>query len=111
MDFYYSISYNDRGNPILISAFQLVTFSDRSIHKSVLSKQFCALKSKLFSHNLLICGNIFSDGENGFIYSDSLTPSEAVNEMSVICEKIKQSSKKTKNESNSKTQKRYGEFY
>ncbi|MGB1041446.1 MAG: hypothetical protein ACPGVD_11275 [Flavobacteriales bacterium] len=96
MDFYYSISYNDRGNPILISAFQLVTFSDRAIHKSILSKQFCALKSKLFSHNLLICGNIFSDGENGFIYNDSLTPSEAVDEMSVICEEIKQSSKKTK---------------
>jgi len=95
MDFYYSISYNQNNEPVLISAFQIVTFTDKRKHKAnqVISCVSRA-KSKLFTFNVLVCGNVFSDGENGFIYSDSLPKTSAINEMVTVSKQIKKQSKR-----------------
>ena len=74
IDFYYSISYNQNDDPILVSAFQIVTFTDKRKHKpNQMISCVSRAKSKLFTFNVLVCGNVFSDGENGFIYSDSFS--------------------------------------
>lgn len=94
MDFYYSISFDSDNNSVLIAAFQVVYFSDRGKRKSLVNEQFCKLKSKLLSFNLLVCGNIFSDGENGFLYSSSISKKEAIIELTEISEEIKLISKR-----------------
>lgn len=96
MDFYYSLSFDANEKPVLAAAFQVVLFSDNSIKNSPLEEKYCGLKNKLLSFNLLVCGNVFSDGENGFLYSNSLSKKEAVIELSAIAEEIKKTSKKHK---------------
>ncbi|MEN8957304.1 MAG: hypothetical protein ABF242_00985 [Flavobacteriales bacterium] len=94
IDFYYSISYNQEDEPVLVSAFQIVTFTDKRQHnENQLISCVSRTKSKLFTFNVLVCGNVFSDGENGFIYSDSLSKKAAINEMVTISKQIKKISK------------------
>jgi hypothetical protein len=101
IDFYYSISYNQNDEPVLVSAFQIVTFTDKRKHKpnQVISCVSRA-KSKLFTFNVLVCGNVFSDGENGFIYSDSLSKTNAINEMVVVSKQIKKQSNRANKKAN-----------
>lgn len=94
MDFYYSISYNQENEPVLVSAFQVVTFTDKRKHNpNQIISCVSRAKSKLFTFNVMVCGNVFSDGENGFIYSDSLSKSSAINEMITVSKQIKKLSK------------------
>ena len=96
MVFYYSISYNQKDEPVLVSAFQLVTFTDKRKHKpnQVISCVSRA-KSKFFTFNVMVCGNVFSDGENGFIYSDSLSKNNAINELVIVSKQIKKQTKRS----------------
>lgn len=95
MDFYYSISYNQNDEPVLVSAFQIVTFTDKRKHKpNQLISCVSRAKSKLFTFNVLVCGNVFSDGENGFINSDSLSKKSTINEMVILSKQIKKHSNK-----------------
>lgn len=96
MDFYYSISYNQKDEPVVVSAFQVVTFTDKRKHNpnQVISCVSRA-KSKLFTFNVMVCGNVFSDGENGFIYSDSLSKKNAIDEMVTVSKEIKKQNKAT----------------
>lgn len=95
IDFYYSVSYNQSNDPVLVSAFQIVTFTDKRKHKpnQVISCVSRA-KSKLFTFNVMVCGNVFSDGENGFIYSNCLTKANAIDEVVIVSKEIKKQSKR-----------------
>ena len=93
MDFYYVVSYDSNNTPILISSFQLVKFIDK---RKAYSKQLCKLSyhvhKKLvdvFSINVLVCGSVFADGENGFLWSDSITSDEAMIEMNEVTIQLK----------------------
>lgn len=93
IDFYYVISYDSNNTPVLISSFQLVKFIDK---RKAYSKQLCKLSyhvhKKLvdvFSINVLVCGSVFADGENGFLWNDSITADEAMIEMNEITIQLK----------------------
>ncbi|MFT5779624.1 MAG: hypothetical protein ACI837_002583 [Crocinitomicaceae bacterium] len=96
MDFFYSISYAENGTPLVVSAFQLVQFIDK---RRAYSKQLCMLSEHLhkkimnvFTINVLVCGNVFSDGENGFLWGN-IDSQDAVEEVAIVVEELKKNKK------------------
>lgn len=96
IDFFYAISYDAEDRPVLVSAFQLVTFVDkRRKYTDHLCKIHLHLKKKIenvFTINVLVCGNVFSDGENGFLWSDQISPEVAFDEIDEVTKEIKERS-------------------
>tara|TARA_Y100000385_G_C13107660_1_gene649374 strand:+ start:7275 stop:8468 length:1194 start_codon:yes stop_codon:yes gene_type:complete len=92
IDFCYAISYNENDIPVLISVFQLVVFEDkRRKYASHLGKIACHVKNKVlspFTINLMVCGNVFSDGENGFMWK-GISQEVAIEEVALIAEELK----------------------
>lgn len=85
MRFNYSISYDVAGKPVLAAVFQMVQFIDkRRAYSSSLCKLSYHVSKKIaevFTINVLVCGNVFSDGENGFVWTDDLSSEEAMDEV------------------------------
>ena len=93
IDFYYVISYDSNKKPILISSFQLVKFIDkRKAYSKQLSKLSYHVHKKIldaFTINVLVCGSVFADGENGFLWSDDISSDAAINEISEVTNQLK----------------------
>ncbi|MBT5437570.1 MAG: hypothetical protein HOK92_00045 [Flavobacteriales bacterium] len=92
MSFYFSISYNSNNKPVLIAVFVLVKFVDkrRRFGDSVFKLRF-PFKKKLeniLSINALACGNVFSAGENGMLWTDDLDSRAAFVEMDKVNKQI-----------------------
>lgn len=75
------IQFYKNNKPVAIASVQLVKFIDKG---SPYQEQLCILtnhiKNKLIQSlevGLMVCGNVFCCGENGFIYSNELTNEEA----------------------------------
>ena len=90
--FYFSISYNSINKPVLIAVFVLVKFVDkrRRFGDSVFKLRF-PFKKKLeniLSINALACGNVFSAGENGMLWTDDLDSRAAFVEMDKVNKRI-----------------------
>lgn len=81
MGFRYSIFYDHSLQPIAVSYQQVINFSNKgNYYETVLCNLSERFKNKLLETidaRILICGNVFSAGENGFAYSASLEPKEA----------------------------------
>jgi hypothetical protein len=99
VDFFYVIAYNKNKDPIVAGVFQLMPFIYK---KSTLSLNFCKhlVQEKNSDHNftmnILCCGNMFSTGENGFLWrTEVCTQSEA-------CKLMIEASKQIKNDSDIK---------
>ncbi|MCJ8290747.1 MAG: GNAT family N-acetyltransferase [Crocinitomicaceae bacterium] len=92
MQFRYAISYSDTGEPVLIAVYQLVVFVDkRRQYSGVLCNLSYHIHKKIadvFTINVLVCGNVFCDGENGFL-SRVITDDEAMDEVAAITESLK----------------------
>jgi len=81
IDFRYTIFYDDFLRPIAVSYNQILQYVNNDTkYKDVL----CHLGDKLKNHligaigaRVLICGNVFAGGENGFAYKEDLTDKEA----------------------------------
>lgn len=93
IDFYYVISYDSNKKPILISSFQLVNFTDK---RRAYSKLLCKLGNHVnkkiadaFNINVLVCGSVFADGENGFLWSDDISSDLAISEISEVTNALK----------------------
>lgn len=93
MDFVYSISYNSEKVPVLIAAYQVVKFTT---NKKKCPKVLLNHKPHNVSFNLLICGNVFSNGENGFIKTSDINYNEAIEELTSIAKRIKKTNTKQK---------------
>ena len=97
MGFYYNISYNKEGSPVLIAILQLVKFIDkRRLYSEVLGRLSYHIHKKLvdvFTINVLVCGNVFSDGENGFLWTEDLSTEEAMDEICRVVEELKEEKK------------------
>lgn len=93
MKFFYAISYNEENEPVLISSFQLVQFTDkRKMYSDLICKFGNHVKNKFkdgFNLKMLVAGNVFSDGENGFVHADSLDPATAIQEVDAISDELK----------------------
>jgi hypothetical protein len=91
ISFFYVLVKNEQDEPVFIQYLQLVEFIDnkktfgRKLFKN-LHGQFDANKG--FSVNILLCGNVFSDGENGFCWSEQINSAEAVKMAGEIAESI-----------------------
>lgn len=75
------IQFYKNNEPIAIATVQLVKFIDKG---SEYDEQLCVItnhiKSKLIQSlevGLMVCGNVFCCGENGFIYSSTISDNEA----------------------------------
>lgn len=92
MEFRYAISYTDSGEPVLVAVYQLVVFVDkRRQYSSDLCKLSYHIHKKIadvFTINVLVCGNVFCDGENGFL-SRLISDDEAMDEVAAITESLK----------------------
>ncbi len=91
IQFFYALVKNKNGIPVFIQYFQLVEFIDNK--KTFGRKLFKSLQgqfdpNKGLSLNILVCGNVFSDGENGYYWSDNITPAEASKIAGTIAETI-----------------------
>ncbi|MDG1333519.1 MAG: hypothetical protein P8P74_14380 [Crocinitomicaceae bacterium] len=92
LQYRYAISYTDKGDPALIAVYQLVVFVDK---RRQYSKDLCNLSyhihkkiADVFTINVLVCGNVFCDGENGFL-SRLVTNDQAMDEVAAITESLK----------------------
>lgn len=94
MEFFYNISYNKSGKPVLIAALQLVKFVDkRRAYSEMLCKLSYHIHKKIadaFTINVLVCGNVFSDGENGFLWSEDISTEDAMDEICSVVEELKE---------------------
>ena len=84
LNFFFSISYNAQDEPVLIAVFVRVKFVDKRkrFGDSVFKLRF-PFKKKLeniLSINALACGNVFSAGENGMLWTDKLQAQDAFEE-------------------------------
>jgi hypothetical protein len=93
MKLFFAISCNDKDEPVLISTFQMVKFIDKrrkfAEHLCKLSYHIKKKLEDIFTVNVLVCGNVFSDGENGFIWSDRLCSEAAFNEVDAVIKQLK----------------------
>ena len=93
MKLFFAISCNDKDEPVLISTFQMVKFIDKrrkfAQHLCKLSYHIQKKLEDIFTVNVLVCGNVFSDGENGFIWSDHLGSEAAFNEVDAVIKQLK----------------------
>ncbi len=92
MKFFFSISYNERKEPVLIAVFVRVKFVDkrRKFADSIFKMRFPFKKrfEDIFTINALTCGNVFSAGENGMIWSEEIEPSLAFEEINTVVEAL-----------------------
>ena len=96
---FYVIAYNDNKEPIVAGVFQLMPFIYK---KSTLSLNFCKHlmpeknSDRNFTMNILCCGNMFSTGENGFLWREEIC------DQTEACELMIEASKQIKNDGNIK---------
>lgn len=93
MDFVYSISYDKENTPVLIASFQLVKFVT---NKKKCPKVLLNHKPHNVSFNLLVCGNVFANGENGFSKTSVINFDESIEELTLIAKRIKKTSSSKK---------------
>lgn len=93
MEFYYAIAYNEKKEAQLVSSFQLVTFIDKrkkyTDHLCKLSYHLHKKISDTMNINVLVCGNVFCDGENGLAWTDDLNDADAMDLAGEIVDQLK----------------------
>ena len=81
MEFRYIIFYNNLLKPVAVAYLQLIHFMDKGIkYRELLCKIADKIKNKLLKSidaKVLVCGNIFACGENGFVYTSHIDAKEA----------------------------------
>jgi hypothetical protein len=88
----YVIAYNCDGKPLVAGVFQLMEFIyKKSQHSTAFCKNLILDKrnDRNFSLNILVCGNMFATGENGFLWSEEISKPEAFRHMNFAAKQIK----------------------
>jgi hypothetical protein len=92
IDFVYVIFYNSHNKPIVAGLFQLMPFRYK---KTTISSNFCKHfgqdknSDRNFSMNILVCGNMFATGENGFLWTEEIGKTEAFELMVEALKQVK----------------------
>lgn len=101
IDFRYILFYNAEFNPVGVAAVQLLRFTNTDLNVNDLQNRFGSYISDKVLHNLdarvLLCGNAFSTGENGFLFCDSVSNEVAKRNLSRALNRIKRDEKKANN--------------
>lgn len=87
------IQFYKNNEPVAIAAVQLVKFIDKG---SEYQEQLCIItnhiKSKLIQSlevGLMVCGNVFCCGENGFVYSNQISDEEAYSALNKALQELR----------------------
>jgi len=101
IDFRYILFYNNEFNPVGVAIVQLLRFTNTDLNITDLQSRFGQYLSDKLLHNLdarvLLCGNAFSTGENGFWFCDSVSNDIAKRNLSRALNRIKRDEKKANN--------------
>ncbi|MFT5512561.1 MAG: hypothetical protein ACI8SE_000959, partial [Bacteroidia bacterium] len=101
VDFRYILFYNEDFNPVGIAIVQLLQFSNKELNTNDLHHRFGNYLSDKVLHNLdarvMLCGNAFSTGENGFMFCESVPNDIAKHNLSRALNRIKRDEKKANN--------------
>ena len=92
IDIFYAIVYNKAKEPVMVAVFQLVIFEYRkNDHPKAILRHFHndANKDDSFSMYILVCGNVFSDGENGFLWNSKISEEDVIKQVVAIGNRIK----------------------
>ena len=85
MEFRYILFYDKNNKPVGIAVAQLVQFIDKgSEYYGHLCKFSNQIKNKIVQSlniKVLVCGNVFACGENGFVFSNELTDEQVYNNL------------------------------
>ena len=89
IEFRYTMFYSNK-SPVAVSYVQIMHYKDNDID---LDSGFCHIGDKLRSKlidtidaRVLICGNVFACGENGFAFTSEIEPKEAFHSLSEVYE-------------------------
>jgi hypothetical protein len=96
IDFKYLSFYTTEHEIEAIAVVQILPFQDKGVKDQA---QLCHVRSALktrfintFQTNIITCGSPFSCGENGFAYSDKLSPDEAYKKLGVALLELQKNS-------------------
>lgn len=97
MKFRYILFYNQDNNPVGIAIVQLVKFIDKgSQYYAHLCKLSGHLKNKIIQSldiKVMVCGNVFSCGENGFLFSNQITHEQAYENLHKALQRLRKAEK------------------
>jgi len=92
MEFRYIIFYNNLLKPVAVAYMQLIHFTDKGIkYREMLCKIADKIKNKVLESidaKVLVCGNIFACGENGFVFTRAIEPGEAFQQLAESMKRI-----------------------
>ncbi|MBL4651488.1 MAG: hypothetical protein JKY53_01285 [Flavobacteriales bacterium] len=81
LNFRYIVFYSEEYKPVGIAVVQILDFIDnKEKYNDALCVVGTKIKHKLLGHidiKVMVCGNVFATGENGFLYSDEIDPEDA----------------------------------
>ena len=91
--FRYIQFYNQDNEPVAIAVAQMVKFVDKgSKYREHLCKIGSHFKTKLINKldiKVLVCGNVFACGENGFMYNDKISHQEAYENLNIALYRLR----------------------
>lgn len=86
VEFRYILFYNAASKPVALAAVQILDFSNDVFKKNeVYCKVAAKIKSKVLDSldiKMMVCGNVFTCGENGFIHTNDISAADAYNNLS-----------------------------
>jgi hypothetical protein len=97
MKFRYILFYNHNNIPVGIAIVQLVKFIDKgSPYYAHLCKLSGQIKNKIIQSldiKVMVCGNVFSCGENGFLFSNEITHQQAYENLHKALQRLRKAEK------------------
>ena len=92
--------YNSSSKPVALAAVQILDFSNDVFKKNdVYCKVASKIKSKVLDSldiKMMVCGNVFTCGENGFIHTNDISAADAYNNLSDGLYELRQAQKSLK---------------
>lgn len=86
VEFRYILFYNNANKPVALASVQILDFSNEGFKTNeVFCKVASKIKNKILESldvKMMVCGNVFACGENGFIHTDDVNPEDAYNNLS-----------------------------
>ncbi len=100
VEFRYIIFYNKESKPVALASVQILDFSNEGFKtNTVYCKVSTKIKNKLLENldvKMMVCGNVFACGENGFMHTNDVSSEDAYNNLSNGLYELRQTQKTDK---------------
>ena len=97
LGFRYIIFYTAEKQPVALASVQILDFSSDAFKKNdVYCKVATGIKNKVLESlgvKMMVCGNVFATGENGFMFTNDISPEEAYTNLSNGLYELRQQTK------------------